>query len=84
MDINQNLLTSCQVSHPTIERICTEAKKHSLRAKLTGAGGGGYAYVLLPPGTSEKVIAEMSDTFLTAGFDVTLTNLGGPGVKIES
>lgn len=84
IDVNQNLLSSCQVSHPTLDGICDEARKHSLGAKLTGAGGGGYAYVLLLPNTSDETITEISDTFLEKGYSVTLTNLGGSGVKIES
>ncbi|XP_046611362.1 mevalonate kinase [Neodiprion virginianus] len=84
IDINQALLASCQVSHSTIDEICAEARKHSLRAKLTGAGGGGYAYVLLPPDTNDDTITEISNAFVERGYGIELTNLGGPGVMIES
>ncbi|XP_048505924.1 mevalonate kinase-like [Athalia rosae] len=84
IDVNQHLLSSCQVSHPTLDGICAKVRKHSLRAKLTGAGGGGFAYVLLLPDTSDETIQEITNTFVKQGYGVTLTNLGGPGVKIEN
>lgn len=84
IDVNQNLLAACQVSHPTIDGICVEARKHCLRAKLTGAGGGGYTYVLLRPDTTDETVEEITEKFEKLGFGVTQTNLGGPGVKIDS
>ncbi len=45
MNMNQGLLISLDVTHPRLEMICAMAFTHSYAAKLTGAGGGGYAYV---------------------------------------
>lgn len=49
--MNQGLLATCQISHPSLDRICAEAQNYGLAAKLTGAGGGGHAYILLLPDT---------------------------------
>lgn len=84
IEVNQGLLSSCQVSHPSLDRICTEAKNYSLAAKLTGAGGGGYAYILLLPDTPNETIASISKKLIANGYLVTLTTLGGCGVQIQS
>lgn len=83
ININQGLLSTVQVSHPSLDRICAEAQKHSLAAKLTGAGGGGYAYILLLPDTISETISVISQKLNADGFSVTLTSLGCDGVKIH-
>ena len=47
--MNQSLLSSMGVSHPSLEHIVATATKYGFHAKLTGAGGGGCAFVLIPP-----------------------------------
>jgi len=39
------------VSHPALDSICDISARHGFVSKLTGAGGGGCAYTLLPQGT---------------------------------
>ncbi|XP_018310036.1 mevalonate kinase [Mycetomoellerius zeteki] len=80
---NQGLLIALDVSHPTLETICAMAWTHSYAGKLTGAGGGGYAYILLPSNTESESINLFSQQLEEKGFDVTMTSLGGSGVKIE-
>ena len=48
--MNQNQLRMLGVSHPALERVCHVTQAHGLTSKLTGAGGGGCAFTLLPPG----------------------------------
>ncbi|CAK9796496.1 Mevalonate kinase erg12 [Anthophora plagiata] len=82
INMNQGLLATCQVSHPSLDRICAEAQNYALAAKLTGAGGGGHAYILLLPDTQPETISSLSRKLTADGFTVTLTSLGGPGVQI--
>ncbi|KZC12739.1 PREDICTED: mevalonate kinase [Dufourea novaeangliae] len=83
INMNQGLLATCQVSHPSLDRICAEAQNYALAAKLTGAGGGGYAYILLLPDTQPETIASISRKLIADGFTVILTTLGGAGVQIH-
>ena len=84
VEINQGLLYTCQVSHPSLDLICMTAKKYGLSAKLTGAGGGGFAYVLIPPNFSNEDVQKLSFNLTENGFSVTETTLGGSGVTIKS
>jgi hypothetical protein len=54
---NQHLLSAVGVSHPSLDRICTvvdETAGDEAAAKLTGAGGGGCAFVVLRPSKPGK------------------------------
>ncbi|KAG7205136.1 hypothetical protein KM043_005506 [Ampulex compressa] len=83
INLNQGLLATCQVSHPSLDRICAEARNYNLAAKLTGAGGGGYAYILLLPDTQPETISSISRKLIADGFSITLTTLGCAGVQIH-
>ena len=48
VEINQGLLQSIGVSHPSIDAICKTTLKYQLRSKLTGAGGGGCVLTIIP------------------------------------
>ena len=48
--LNQHLLNAVGVGHPALDQVCTLAREEGLAAKLTGAGGGGCAIILIPPG----------------------------------
>ena len=48
--MNQGLLASMGVSHPSLEKVIQLTAAHGLHTKLTGAGGGGVAFSLLTPG----------------------------------
>lgn len=81
--VNQGFLSTCNLSHPSLDVICAEAKNYGLAGKLTGAGGGGYAYILLLPSTPNEVIENLSQKLTASGYTVTLTNLGGSGIEIH-
>lgn len=83
MDINQGLLSTCQVSHETLDAICKTAKKYGFSAKLTGAGGGGFAYVLIPPNVNSTKVQDLTNDLKLQGFSVTETSLGGSGVEVH-
>ncbi|KAJ7400699.1 Mevalonate kinase [Pitangus sulphuratus] len=52
-DINQHHLNVLGVGHPSLDRLCQVTASHGLHSKLTGAGGGGCAITLLPPGLAQ-------------------------------
>lgn len=82
-DMNHCLLSALGVSHPALETIRAAARARHLACKLTGAGGGGYAMVLIPPSTPRSCVDGLSGQLLEMGFRVTETRLGGPGVSLE-
>lgn len=49
--VNQHLLNALGVGHVALDQVCAMAQERGLAAKLTGAGGGGCAIILIPPGT---------------------------------
>ena len=61
IDMNQGLLSSLGVSHPSLERVVEVTAKHGLHTKLTGAGGGGFAFSLITPNTDRE---KVSKTFI--------------------
>lgn len=79
---NQKLLEDLEVSHSTLEEICDIAKEHNLAAKLTGAGGGGFAFVLVPPKVKENEVEKIKKRFELSGFKCKDTKLGVQGVHI--
>lgn len=83
INMNQNILSMLGVSHPSLDKICDEARKHGLAAKLTGAGGGGHAYILIPPDVSDDTIFSISQKLTAHGFRIMQAQIGCDGVKIE-
>lgn len=56
---NQVLLQKLNVSHPRLDLIVDTAKKNNLAAKLTGAGGGGCAFVVIPPNCTTEIVEKL-------------------------
>ncbi|XP_068623599.1 mevalonate kinase [Battus philenor] len=82
-DMNHCLLATLGVSHPVLEDIRSAAISHGLACKLTGAGGGGNAIVLIPPSTKETTVEVLKSQLLNSGYRVTDTMVGGTGVEIH-
>nr|QBB20038.1 mevalonate kinase [Dendroctonus rhizophagus] len=80
IQINHNLLSSLGVSHEKLDLIITILKKHELAGKLTGGGGGGYVISVLPPSYD---VDEVSRELKKHNFEVTVTQMGGPGVRVD-
>jgi len=77
---NQRLLEQLGVSHPSLDLICKTATEFGLRAKITGAGGGGNAFVLLPPGLESGKLADLQTALKNHGFTSFEVTLFGPGI----
>jgi mevalonate kinase len=85
VDMNQALLNVLGVSHPSLDRICRTVSKCGLHAKLTGAGGGGYAFILLPVCSSQQTkVQEVKEKLQRKGFVSTETELGSAGVTVSN
>jgi len=86
ISVNQSLLEALDLSHPALQQVLIKLKSFGLTGKLTGAGGGGFAFALVPPGFPAKTITDATQALEDLGFDVSMTRIGGPGysVKFES
>ncbi|KAL5016284.1 hypothetical protein ScPMuIL_005873 [Solemya velum] len=80
IDINQNHLRIMGVSHPALDTICQVSAKYKLHSKLTGAGGGGCGFTLVPPGTSSEDVQSVMLEMENHGYDCFETSIGGLGV----
>ena len=80
IDRNQSLLdTGLGVSHSKLDEVCKVASKYGLHAKLTGAGGGGFAFIILPTTLATNVIDGVKEELVNIGCDVRQTTLGASG-----
>ncbi|XP_058123979.1 mevalonate kinase [Anopheles ziemanni] len=84
--INNNLLRSLGASHPALEQIFALAEQHGYASKLTGAGGGGCAFILLPANYREQESFRLLDQALRdAGFNTIETTIAdGQGVSFQA
>lgn len=81
---NQELLAELNVSHPKIDLIVDIARQNNFSAKLTGAGGGGCVFVMIPPGTDNALVDKLKTSLaanqLPQFWDITL---GGTGFFVK-
>ena len=85
IDRNQFVLANglC-VSHSKLDSVCKLASQYGLHAKLTGAGGGGYAFVILPLHVDAKILQKITAELINMDCGVCETTLGSTGgVKIS-
>lgn len=82
MDLNQGLLETLGVSHPSLRKIMTIFAQYGLHGKLTGAGGGGFAFALIPSSIAESTLEKVRESLQTEGFTVLRTKVGGKGVEV--
>ena len=84
VDMNHCLLSGLGVSHIKLERIIFIAKSYGLHAKLTGAGGGGFAFILLNSDSPQSTIDACTHTLHLEGFETWTTTLGNHGVTMAN
>ncbi|XP_013108635.1 uncharacterized protein LOC106087953 [Stomoxys calcitrans] len=83
--INNDLMKAIGVTHPKLEQIFSISFKRGFFSKITGAGAGGYAIVLLPENyASNEVYWKLKEELEGAGFGVYATTAGGEGLRMES
>nr|AKO63320.1 mevalonate kinase [Leptinotarsa decemlineata] len=82
--MNHNLLSALGTPHIKLDEAVTILNQQGLHGKLTGAGGGGYAIALIPPGFDEIALDRAIKALVYNGFGVISTELGGEGVRVES
>jgi len=80
--MNQCLLASLGVSHPTLDHIHSVAKDHGQAAKLTGAGGGGMAFVWLDPLCTQQQLDTLLLEMKQANYICWPVRLGVKGLNI--
>lgn len=73
MDENHKLLSILGISHPKLEKTIGAVRRHSLGAKLTGAGGGGSFIAITD--TPEKAIRAL-ERFNINVFELKLSKNG--------
>lgn len=81
--LNQCLLASLGVSHPSLDHIHNVAKVHGQAAKLTGAGGGGMAFIWLDPTCDEEKLQNLMTEMERAKYVCWSARLGVKGLRIE-
>ena len=80
IDRNQTLLdTGLGVSHPKLNAVCKLASKYGLHSKLTGAGGGGFAFIILPSPLPRNIIDGIEEELVNMDCDVRETTIGASG-----
>ena len=91
IETNQALLAAIGVSHPALAAVVAIANTEGpFPAKLTGAGGGGCAIILLPPDVPDSSVDSLSAALSASPFHesdlprVFRTSIGARGVSISS
>jgi mevalonate kinase len=85
VEVNNNLLRSIGVSHQKLEQIFTISNFYGFNSKLTGAGGGGCAFILLPKDYENmEKYHQITNELKQNGFDITTTSIiSGTGVDLK-
>ena len=85
IDRNQELLNEIGVGHHTLDEICNISSSFGFHSKLTGAGGGGCAYVLIPNqlnAEKELDLNNLKNELKKKGYYYFETTICGEGLKI--
>ena len=83
IDANQGLLKAWGASHPSLDLVQAITAKQTLHSKLTGAGGGGFAFALVTPNHSIYQIQTAKEELLNNGFECWEVQVGCPGFVLE-
>ena len=79
--MNHQFLNLMGVGHSSLDQIVRVAQDQGFHGKLTGAGGGGCAIILLPPSIDTAVVEELREKLVGFNFQVfSKASFGGRGV----
>ncbi|KAL6258719.1 hypothetical protein P5V15_010669 [Pogonomyrmex californicus] len=87
--MNQGLLQTLGISHPTLDIICAIAQDFSLKGKMASVNkagyGCGYVFILLQPDIADDTIIDLLNRLKAQNFCISITSLCGKwsGVRIE-
>jgi len=84
VEANHGLLSALGVSHPRLDEVQAVCKKHGFHAKLTGAGGGGFAFALVTPSHNQSQIDDVTHALTAEGFECWETKIATKGATIHS
>lgn len=77
-------MRAINVSHPALEEIFSISERNGFSCKLTGAGAGGYAIILLPPDyESSESFIKLNEELRAKNFEALPTTIGGDGLLIS-
>jgi mevalonate kinase len=88
VNMNHAILNALGVGHPSLDAVISASERRGFASKLTGAGGGGCAFVLLPPqeldsSREESVSSLINELQDTLGYTCFETKVGGFGVLLH-
>ncbi|KAG5676420.1 hypothetical protein PVAND_006258 [Polypedilum vanderplanki] len=85
VSVNNNLLRSIGVSHPRLEKVFQLAELYGFQAKLTGAGGGGCCFCLLPANYRElEAYRKLCEDLTANNYQIMTTDIvDGSGVEFK-
>lgn len=83
MDANHACLNQLGVGHEKLDVVVQIAKTHGLNAKLTGAGGGGCAFVMMSNDTAQETVQQLIKDLEQEGFCCYQSVLGGAGITYQ-
>merc|ERR1711892_522102 len=66
-----------------LQDVCNTVSQFGMHGKLTGAGGGGFAFALVPPSIHEKSLNLARQTLESAGYTRCTAEIGGTGVSVS-
>jgi len=84
LSMNQHLLTSLKVGHPSIDQVVGLGNAYGFNSKLTGAGGGGCVISLLPSTAAAEDINAFCGATEKLGFESFQAAIGQGGVRIKN
>ena len=80
--VNHGALGALGVGHAALDAVAHAAARRGWAGKLTGAGGGGCAFVLLPPRARAEEEAGLVAELEGLGFSCFASLMGGEGVLV--